>query len=65
MKQGVITTSNGELIYKPLDSKNITTSLDEIKALAVGSVGEYDKMFEKQVQNLLRQLVINYCCFLN
>lgn len=47
MKQGVITTSNGELIYKPLDSKNITTSLDEIKALAVGSVGEYDKMFEK------------------
>ena len=46
MKQGVITTSNGELIYKPLDSKNITTSLDEIKALAVGSVGEYDKMFE-------------------
>ena len=47
MKQGVITTSNGELIYKPLDSKNITTSLDEVKALAVGSVGEYDKMFEK------------------
>jgi hypothetical protein len=47
MKQGVITTSNGELIYKPLDSKNITTSLDEIKSLAVGSVGEYDKMFEK------------------
>lgn len=47
MKQGVITTSNGELVYKPLDSKNITTSLDEIKALAVGSVGEYDKMFEK------------------
>lgn len=47
MKQGVITTSNGELIYKPLDSKNITTSLDEIKALAVGSAGEYDKMFEK------------------
>ena len=47
MKQGVITTSNGELVYKPLDSKNITTSLDEVKALAVGSVGEYDKMFEK------------------
>lgn len=47
MKQGVVTTSNGELIYKPLDSKNITTSLDEIKALAVGSAGEYDKMFEK------------------
>ena len=47
MKQGVITTSNGELVYKPLDSKNITTSLDEIKSLAVGSVGEYDKMFEK------------------
>lgn len=47
MKQGVVTTSNGELIYKPLDSKNITTSLDEIKALAVGSAGEYDKMFGK------------------
>lgn len=60
INSGVITTTDGETSYQPLDTKNITTSLDTIKDIAVSetidgeiltSLNEAQNRFSNNVSN--------------